>query len=398
MSKILILSLIILASLCINSAFSQRAIGDHRPSSGTSERDPGSNRYLGQTITMDENPQFQIRKSMFCTDDTKRRFIVEIEKLNANNLKNISIQEYVDNTVRISNNSKCFLLDNASKMANLKNKLINGFPINKSDYMNESTTNILPKNNCLEAFIHNIDKEITLIYSFEVSLNGKEDRIEFLASTVVDTTGHPSTHYNEIYEIVPIELFAINAWPLLYRINTGDSLTIIYEIEYFSAIEERQNLQVLIEFDKNSSCIISKKMINNEEYPDSMIDTSINTHEPLIIELTCEFPIENAYSLPKITIKEDPDRILFQKIFDEKSILVEDEYPISLILSIIALIISAITGCFSAIELYGSNKVIKSNNKAMTYQTQKMNDINTTLIELKNELDYNLDRIKKRMP
>ena len=165
-------------------------------------------------------------------------------------------------------------------------------------------------------------------------------------------------------------------------------------------MEAEKNIS--IEFEEGSGGVIKKIICENKTILGiELKNQSINTSNTLKIALFCEYPIESVYPIPTLTIKNNNNEILQRKTFDDINIIVKDEYPIELILSIIALMISAITGCFSAIELFGSNKVIKSNNKAMTYQTQKMTDINIALAELKKEIkdtNYNLDRIRRRMP
>lgn len=400
MRKLLILCLVVYFSSYIAfSATSHDATYDADRGGSSEKKDPGSNRYLGQTVTMHEDSKFQIRKSMFSIEEDKMLIIVEIEKLSRDIISQISIQEYVDNRVKILKNSNCYLLNNSSMIAKLKNKLVSRCKINKSDYTKESEIKTLQNNSSLEGYIPRIEGEVTLLYSFEICPEGNSNsnnKIEFFAMTVVDPVEYPSSSLNAMYEIEPI-YFEIRVNPGLYQINTGDLHCTEYQIRYFSKLEKEKI--ICIEFEGAG---IKEIKCNNKTFAGSeIINQSISISKPLKIELYCEYPIESVYSIPMITIRDDQNQILFEETFDNTNIIAKDKYPIELILSIFALIISAITGCFSAYELSGTNKVIKSNKRGTFDQVKKMDDIIIALAELKNELkhtNYNLDRIRRKMP
>lgn len=336
---------------------------------------------------------------MFSIEEDKMLIIVEVEKLNRDSITQISIQEYIDNRVKIFNNSNCYLLNNSSMIAKLKNKLVSRRKINESDYSKQHEIKPLQNNNSLEGYIPRIEGEVTLIYSFEICPEGNSNnnnKIEFFAMTVVDPVEYPSSSLNAIYEIEPVS-FEIKINPGLYQINTGDLHCTEYQIRYFSKLEQEKIIS--IEFEGAG---LKEIKCNNRTFAGSeMITQSISVSKPLEIELYCEYSIESVYSIPMITIRDDQNQILFEETFDNINIIAKNRYPIELILSIFALIISAITGCFSAYELSGTNKVIKSNKRGTIDQVKKMDDINIALAELKNELRHtnnNLDRIRRRMP
>lgn len=396
---LLICLIIFFCSLIALSVTSHDQTYDADRGGSHEKKDPGSNRYLGQTVTMHEDSKFQIRKSMFSIEEDKMLIIVEVEKLNRDSITQISIQEYVDNRVKIFNNSNCYLLNNSSMIAKLKNKLVCRRKINESDYSKQHEIKPLQNNNSLEGYIPRIEGEVTLIYSFEICPEGNSNnnnKIEFFAMTVVDPVEYPSSSLNAIYEIEPVS-FEIKINPGLYQINTGDLHCTEYQIRYFSKLEQEKIIS--IEFEGAG---LKEIKCNNRTFAGSeMITQSISVSKPLEIELYCEYSIESVYSIPMITIRDDQNQILFEETFDNINIIAKNRYPIELILSIFALIISAITGCFSAYELSGTNKVIKSNKRGTIDQVKKMDDINIALAELKNELRHtnnNLDRIRRRMP